>query len=144
MADIYRLDGKTAVVTAAAHGIGRATAIAFGEAGAKVVCSDIDSDAVEATALAINDAGGQAIAFTADVGELDQMQALAAQAVDSYGGSAPQTHISCQQSVAESPAISTARRRTPETVPRPHPAPRSRTGKQCQKGEDPHRRKTPA
>ena len=86
MADIYRLDGKTAVVTAAAHGIGRATALAFGAAGAKVVCSDIDSDAVEATALAINDAGGQAIAFTADVGELAQMQALAAQAVEAYSG----------------------------------------------------------
>ena len=86
MSDIQRLNGKRAVVTAAAHGIGRAIALAFAQAGAKVVCSDIDADAVEATARSIREAGGEAVAFAADVRDGAAMGALAAQAVEALGG----------------------------------------------------------
>ncbi len=86
MSDTHRLDGKRAVVTAAAHGIGRATALAFARAGARVVCSDIDAVAVEATAGTIREAGGEAIAFAADVRDAAAMRDLAAAAVAAHGG----------------------------------------------------------
>jgi len=86
MANAYSLDGKTAVVTAAAHGIGRAIALAFAAAGARVVCSDIAAEAVAATAASIVEAGGQAIAVPADVSKLADMEKLAARALETYGG----------------------------------------------------------
>jgi len=46
--------GKTIVITGAASGIGRATALIFAREGANVVCADIDADGVAQTAEAIN------------------------------------------------------------------------------------------
>jgi NAD(P)-dependent dehydrogenase (short-subunit alcohol dehydrogenase family) len=82
----YRLDGKSAVVTAAAHGIGQAVALAFGAAGASVTCSDIRGDAAEATAARIREAGGVAIAEPADVTRLADLERLAKRAVAAHGG----------------------------------------------------------
>ena len=86
MQEPYSLDGRSAVVTAAAHGIGRATALAFAAAGARVVCSDIQADGAEATAAAIREAGGVAIAEPGDVAELADMERLAARAAQAHGG----------------------------------------------------------
>jgi NAD(P)-dependent dehydrogenase (short-subunit alcohol dehydrogenase family) len=60
--------GKVAVVTGAAAGIGRATAIAFAEHGASVALLDRNAGGVEETASVVRQKGGQAFAIAADVG----------------------------------------------------------------------------
>ena len=78
-------NGKVALVTGAASGIGRATAKLYATRGAKVVVSDIDSLDGEATVKQIQDAGGQAIFVSADVSNSTQVQALVQAAIDEYG-----------------------------------------------------------
>src|SRR5262252_6973515 len=63
----FRLDGKPAIVVGAALGIGRAIALAFADAGAKVACLDIDEAAASETAVRIKSANGTAIALRCDV-----------------------------------------------------------------------------
>lgn len=58
---------KTIVITGAASGIGRATALIFARAGANVVCADINADGVKETAAQVFAAGAQALALTIDV-----------------------------------------------------------------------------
>src|SRR3546814_4798017 len=62
-----RFNGKVALVTAAAAGIGAATARAFAEGGARVMLSDIDVDGGEALAEELRSAGRQADFIRADV-----------------------------------------------------------------------------
>ena len=61
------LKGKTALVTGAASGIGRATASTLASYGCYVCLADLDEDAVESIARDIQDGGGQAIATHLDV-----------------------------------------------------------------------------
>lgn len=63
----FRLDDKPAIVVGAALGIGRAIALAFADAGAKVACLDIDEAAANETATRIQRAGGAALARRCDV-----------------------------------------------------------------------------
>ena len=83
--DAFRLDGRTAVITGAASGIGEATAELFAAAGASVVCGDIDLAGAEATAQRIKDDGGQALAQRCNVTKRADVDALVDRAIDEYG-----------------------------------------------------------
>ena len=67
--DAFRLDGKRAVVTGGASGIGQAIALAFGSQGAFVHIFDLDEDAAGITAQQIVDEGGTALVHACDVAE---------------------------------------------------------------------------
>jgi NAD(P)-dependent dehydrogenase (short-subunit alcohol dehydrogenase family) len=77
-----RLDGKACVVTGAGSGIGRATAQKLAEEGGRVVCVDIDGDAVRATA---EDIGGDAVAAVANVSQRPDCDAFVARCVEAFG-----------------------------------------------------------
>jgi NAD(P)-dependent dehydrogenase (short-subunit alcohol dehydrogenase family) len=77
--------GKVVLVTGAASGIGRGVALAFAARGARVVLADISTEAGEAVAAQIREAGGEAMFVRADVARDEQVQALVAEAVDAYG-----------------------------------------------------------
>jgi NAD(P)-dependent dehydrogenase (short-subunit alcohol dehydrogenase family) len=79
------LQGKIALVTGAASGIGRASALLFAAEGAAVVALDRAAE-VEATATAIRAAGGRAIALTRDSSEEKEMAGAVALAMKEYGG----------------------------------------------------------
>ncbi len=79
------LEGRTAVVTGAAQGLGQSIAAAFVAAGANVVLGDIAPDAVAATARGLG-AGDRAVGLACDVTDADQVQALLAAAVERFGG----------------------------------------------------------
>ncbi|MBS9372258.1 SDR family NAD(P)-dependent oxidoreductase [Rhodococcus sp. B50] len=76
---------KSVIVTGAASGVGRATAVRFAGDGARVVCADIDVDEAKATVRLIESAGGNAIAMGVDVSREDQVEAMVAAAVEQYG-----------------------------------------------------------
>jgi len=80
-----RLTGKVALVTGGGSGIGRASALAFAREGAKVIVADINIDGGEATAHAIEKAGGNAIFIKADVSQRTEVEAMASKAIDVYG-----------------------------------------------------------
>ena len=82
---IMRLAGKVALVTGAASGIGRESAILFAANGASVACVDLTEDANLATASEITDAGGTAIALTADVSVAADTERMVAETVDEFG-----------------------------------------------------------
>ncbi|GGE39653.1 short chain dehydrogenase [Halopseudomonas oceani] len=77
--------GKVVLVTGAAAGIGKATAIAFAAAGARVIVSDIDAKQGEATAQGIRDAGGDARFAACNVADAEQVKALIAGIEANYG-----------------------------------------------------------
>ena len=82
--------GKTIVITGAASGIGRATALIFAREGANVVCADINEAGVEQTVEQINaqsgNAGGQTLALTIDVTKRAAVMDMVQLALDDFGG----------------------------------------------------------
>ena len=80
------LEGKVAIVTGAAMGIGRASALAFAREGAAVVVADIDTDGGHETVGLVESAGGQASFVRTDVAEKADVFAMVQHAVDTYGG----------------------------------------------------------
>jgi len=76
---------KVAVVTGAASGIGRATALAFAREGANVVVSDVATQGGEETVRLIKEAGGEATFVKCDVSQAEEVKALVTRAVDTYG-----------------------------------------------------------
>ena len=81
----YRFDGKTALVTGAGGGIGRATALAFAASGAAILVSDVNSESGEETTRMIAEAGGTAVHQTCNVASADEVKALVARAVAEFG-----------------------------------------------------------
>jgi NAD(P)-dependent dehydrogenase (short-subunit alcohol dehydrogenase family) len=80
-----RLEGRSAVITGAASGIGRASALLFAREGARLVIAD-KAEAVNETAKLVTDAGGKAVAMVGDAGDEAFVQSLVARAVSEYGG----------------------------------------------------------
>jgi len=80
-----RVEGKVAVVTGAARGIGRGCAEMLAREGARVVIGDVRAQDGEAVAAAVRDAGGEAVFQRTDVVEEDQCAALVDTAVSAYG-----------------------------------------------------------
>ena len=80
-----RLSGKTAVITGAGSGIGRAASLLFAAEGANLVIADKTDGAVE-TARLVTEAGGKAIALTGDAGDEAFVESLVAKAVAEFGG----------------------------------------------------------
>ncbi len=80
-----RFAGKSIVVTGAGSGIGRAAALLFAREGGRVVAADL-SEGAEATAAAIADAGGTALAFRGDAGDEGDVARLVALAAERHGG----------------------------------------------------------
>lgn len=80
--DLFKLDGKVALVTGAGSGIGRAYAQAMSEAGAAVACADIDPDAAQEAADSLD---GEVFAVEVDVSEEDQVRRMVEGTVAEFG-----------------------------------------------------------
>jgi NAD(P)-dependent dehydrogenase (short-subunit alcohol dehydrogenase family) len=80
-----RLQGRSAIVTGAGCGIGRAIALGFAAEGASVVSADIIAERAHSTAEEILAGGGRARAVTADVSKRDQVHAMVEAAVGDFG-----------------------------------------------------------
>lgn len=81
------LDGKTALVTGASRGIGRAVAVELARRGARLVVNYArDAEGAQATVETIQVAGGQARAVQADVADTKAAEGLVKAAIDAYGG----------------------------------------------------------
>ena len=81
-----RFEGKVAVVTGAAGGIGRAAAVRLAAEGARVVAVDLPASDLDGAVRAVADAGGEAIAAPADVTRRADHERYAREAVERFGG----------------------------------------------------------
>ena len=88
---MQRVEDRVAVVTGAASGIGLGIARAFADEGMKVVLADVRDEPLQQAAAELRDGGAQAIAVPTDVTRLEDVEALAAAALDAFGA----VHVLC-------------------------------------------------
>jgi len=79
-----RFEGRTAIVTGAANGIGKATALRLAREGAKVALIDIDRDKIAQVAETIRNDGGTALALVADITKNDEVKDAVAKILDNF------------------------------------------------------------
>lgn len=80
-----RLEGKVAIVTGSASGMGKAIAELFAKEGASVVVSDVNIEGAQAVADAINTSGGTALAIKTNVADLNEINTMIDTAVHKFG-----------------------------------------------------------
>jgi 3-oxoacyl-[acyl-carrier protein] reductase len=80
-----RLAGRCAIVTGAGHGLGRAYAHRLGAEGARVVIAELDGAAAEAVQRELTDAGVEALAVQADVGDEASVASMVSAAIGAFG-----------------------------------------------------------
>ena len=85
LAESGMLKGKVAVVTGAATGIGRASALLFAQAGARVVLADVRAPELAAAEAAVRASGGETASLVADLARPDDCEAVVAAAVHAFG-----------------------------------------------------------
>lgn len=98
-----RLEGKTAVITGAAGGIGFAAARLMAREGARVLVADLDSARAETAAAQVRDAGGVAVAAHVDAADEDSISAMIDRALTEFGG----LHVLCNHVGGSDPARDT-------------------------------------
>jgi 3-hydroxybutyrate dehydrogenase len=81
-----QLQGKSAIVTGAASGIGKEIALTYVREGARVAIADLDKKAADATAAQINAGGGKAIGVAMDVTDEEAVNAGVAAVLGAFGG----------------------------------------------------------
>lgn len=81
-----RLTNRVALITGAASGIGRASALRMAEEGAALMCADIDEAGAQGTAAIIAERGGQAAALRLDVADEEAVRAALHHTVSELGG----------------------------------------------------------
>ena len=84
MADHGRLEDKVAIITGAASGIGKATALLFAREGAKLVLADINEEALEEVVELVRREGGTAVAKRTNVADEEEVRNLVSLALDTY------------------------------------------------------------
>lgn len=80
------LKGKTAIVTGAGRGLGKAFALRYADEGARLLLPDISLERAEATAEEIRTRGGEAAAMLVDIADEASTQAVAVKVMELYGG----------------------------------------------------------
>ena len=85
LADSGALTGKVAIVTGAATGIGRASALLFARAGARVALADVRAPELAAAEEAVRAAGGETASLVADLARPDDCAAVVAAAIRAFG-----------------------------------------------------------
>jgi NAD(P)-dependent dehydrogenase (short-subunit alcohol dehydrogenase family) len=80
-----KLDGKVAIVTGAASGMGKEIAKLYAQEGAKVIVADFNSEGAESAVKEITDSGGTAKAFSVNVADAEQVENMIDTAIETYG-----------------------------------------------------------
>jgi len=99
--DVQQLQGRVAVITGAASGIGQAMAQRFARAGMKVVLADIETDALQRALAQLQAMDAQALAVTVDVADAASVERLADATYAAFGD----VHLLCNNAGVAAPAL---------------------------------------